>query len=101
MTGDAANERFIINNHALAATTPRGDCALFERFLRVGHDQRRIENQFLAQSMTDRARAKRGIEREMFWRGPVVTFASARAIHSVRMQRFRPGFAGNWRRLLV
>ena len=41
------------------AAPPRQHRSLLERFLRIGHDQSFVENQFLPETMTNRARARR------------------------------------------
>ena len=57
-----AEEAFVIAHHALAASPPGQNCALFERLVRVGHHQALVEDQLLTQPMAHRARARRGIE---------------------------------------
>src|SRR5688500_9381830 len=94
MIGNATEQRFVIHNHALAAATPRQNRSLFQGLLLVGHNQSWIKNEFLAEPMTHRAGAKGRIERKMFGLGLLVTQASSRAVHTIRVKRLNPA---RWR----
>src|SRR5205814_2900626 len=50
-----------------------------------------VEHHFLSEPMADRARAAGRVERKMFRRERLVTFAGGRAEVAIRMKRLVPG----------
>src|SRR4051794_9920356 len=81
--GDAFEETLVIDNHPLAASPPRQDSALFERFVWIGDHQSFVENEFLAKAVANRTGTGGGVKGEMLGGWNFVALSGAGTVVAV------------------